>query len=308
MKRLAFLPVLAALVASLLLIPAVASANPAIYEAPAAMVNAGKTCPTSAPCIFQETQDWWVPGNTSLTAPAASFPFISQHIHLGVAWPQGEAIPSQSRYEWDLFGQLHLYQGGHGKSVRGGAFLTWCCPSSSLPTNMVNPALDTETAVLHLSSSIVGTLSVGQHENRFTLDTISPQGKRAYQSGAWWACVGCSSGSAHSATARGWYVDTGYTNVSLKTAFRASTIQTTGLPGSLSYGIAQGATHAFAYVDPDIHGGSKGAVLFENRTGDSGSFNLPTLAPGDHVLLLGAWEKGATGWNAGVLRIPFHVN
>src|SRR6266498_1513513 len=72
-----------------------ASANPAIYGAPAAMVNAGKVCPTSAPCIFQETQDWWVPGNTSLTAPASNFPFISQHDHLGVAWPQGEAIPSQ---------------------------------------------------------------------------------------------------------------------------------------------------------------------------------------------------------------------
>jgi hypothetical protein len=272
------------------------------------MVNAGKTCPTSASCIFQESQEWWVPGNTELTAPAANFPFISNHVHLGVAWPQGEAIPSQSRYEWDMFGQLHEYQGGHGKDVRGGAFLTWCCPSSPLPANLINPALDNETAVLHLSSSISGSLSVGQHENRFTLDSTSPQGKRAYQSGAWWACVGCSSGSAHSATARGWYLDTGYTNVSLKTPFRASTIQTTGLPSTLSYGIAQGATHAFAYVDADIHSNLKGTVLFENRTGDSGSFSLPTLAPGNHVLLLGAWEKGATGWNAGVLRLPFHVN
>jgi hypothetical protein len=178
-----------------------------------------------------------------------------------------------------------------------------------------NPASHVEAAevVLH-SDRKPGT---GKRENRFTFDTTSKHGKRMYQSGAWNALIAAPAAPV-GITARGWYESTGYTNVSLKDSnlgagkgFRASVLASSPVPDAwmLSYALGEGAKFFFAYVDPNIHAGSKGIVVAENKTGTSGSIvvNTAGLEPGVHVLLVGGWEKSTDGWNAGVLRLPFLV-
>jgi hypothetical protein len=249
------------------------------------------------PTMFFESQCWWVQGRTGLSAPDPDFPFTSVHVHLGLALPIGETVTRvNGMWEWPFFAQLHNFQGGHGKNVRGGGFLDGSLQNVPAPANMQNPATENETwrGTLRTSSSPTD----GKHENRFTFDTTSPFGKRMYQSMAAWMYVGVP-GALVPGTARGWYEGPQYTNVTMKTPFRASSPLRAGQ--TVSYGLAQGATHAFAYTDADIHHGSKGTVIFENRTGSSGSFAIPA---GAKVLLLGGWEKSAAGWNGGVLRLP----
>jgi hypothetical protein len=248
------------------------------------------------PTIYQETQGWWVQGRTSLSAPAADFPFTSAHVHAGVAYPTGETVTRVNNlWEWPFFCQLHNFQGGHGKNFRGGGFLDGSLQNVPAPPNMVNPQAATETwrGVLRTNSSP----SNGKHENRFTFDTTGPFGKRMYQSGAWWTFVGVSP-TPVPGLARGWYDGPGYTNAGVATGYRASAPLRAGQ--TVSYILREGAKWAFAYADADIHGGSKGTVIFENRMGD-GSFQIPA---GARVLLLGGWEKASGGWNAGVLRLP----
>jgi hypothetical protein len=250
------------------------------------------------PTIFQETQGWWVQGRTSLTAPAADFPFASSHVHLGVAYGTGETISKVSGlWRFPFVARLHNFQGGHGKNVRGGGFqLGTCCPSVAAPSWMVNP--DSPDEMWRGQLNVDRSPSPGSYENRFTFDTTSPFGKRMYQSGAWNACVGVTC-SAKPATARGWYASTDYTNVTIKTPFKASAPLRAGQ--TVNYSLAQGAKWAFAYADPALHAGSKGTVIFENRTGDTGSFTIPA---GARVLMIGGWEKASDGWNAGILRLP----
>jgi hypothetical protein len=163
------------------------------------------------------------------------------------------------------------------------------------------------------------TAAAGKYENRFTADTDSRfAGDRMYQSGAWNAYLNAA-GAPVGWTARGWYVTTDYTNFSFKdssigsgTGFRASTLAATCAPepsATFTYALAEGATHAFGYLDANLHSGSKGTVIAENRTGETGTLTVNTgiLAAGTHVLLGGAWEKAIDGWNAGVARLPFKV-
>jgi hypothetical protein len=145
----------------------------------------------------------------------------------------------------------------------------------------------------------------GQRENRFTTDTSSADGgKRQYQSCSCNAFLNAP-GAPVSVRARGWYQGGDYVDIVLRTPFRASTLQTAGLPSTLNYTIASGATMASAYVDPDFHHGSAGIVLFEYRTGSSGTFTIPALAPGNHRLVLVGIERVGAGASAGVLSIPF---
>jgi hypothetical protein len=264
-----------------------------------------------------ETQGWWVQGQTGLTAPAADFPFTSTHVHLMVPFPIGEQFvcpPTSTGVSWPYLMQSHNGVGGTVRQVRAG-FVGPSSSDTSIPNdpNFKNVPITTQDfrhsgAIPFNATKVNGWCAyTGNAEGRFTADTTSPfDDKRQYNSSAYHMKLN-QPGAPVGITARGWYEGPGYTNVTLTTKTRASTLATTGLPSTLSYSLAQGATWAFAYIDPDIHAGSKGTVLFENRTGSGGSFSLPVLPPGIHVLLLGGWEKAGAGWNAGVLRLPFNV-
>jgi hypothetical protein len=268
------------------------------------------------PRVCQETQGWWIQGQTSLSAPASTFPFTSTHVHLMIPFPTGErlVIPANGGYSWPYLAQFHNGQGGKVRQVRSGfvgpTSSLGCCPKDP---NYLGVPIATQDQ-RHAGSIPIEAVRVdgwrayvGKAEGRFTADTTSPFGQRQYQSGAWNVWMNTAP-SPVSVTARGWYEGPGYTNVNLTTKVTAHGLATSGLPSTVSYSLAQGATWAFAYIDPNIHAGSKGIVLFENRTGSSGSFSLPSLPSGDHVLLLGGWEKSSAGWNAGVLRLPFYVS
>jgi hypothetical protein len=270
-----------------------------------------------------ETQGWWVQGQTGLSAPAADFPFISNHVHLSIPFPVGEqiSIPAAGGYSWPYLRQDHEDIGGAIRTTRGGDFsFGSCCPNDPLWKNKPITEVDQRHAgSIPIESSSVDNWRAftGVREARFTADTTSKQGKRQYQSGAWNAFFH-QAGAPVGITARGWYEGPGYTNVTLKdsnlgvgTGFRASVLSSTPVPAAwtINYSLAQGAAYFFAYIDPDIHHGTKGTVVLENKTGSSGVFTVDTsgLAPGTHVLIVGGWEKAAAGWNAGVLRVPFLV-
>ncbi len=282
---------------------------------------AGFTYPE--PRAFIETQDWWVNGQPGLSAPTPTFPFESVHVHLGINFPVGEKLvipPAGSAYKWDYLAQWHEQNPtGVSRRVRGGGFIGAGSGLGTIPFDPGSVGIHfNEVNVRHAGAIPMPVEAVnawraaapGTYENRFTADTTSKFGKREYQSGAWNAQLNAL-GSPVAITARGWYEDGEYTNVTLKAKVQAHTLAdgTAIKPGqTLSYSLAQGAAFAFAYLNPDIHNGIKGRVLMENKTGSSGTFVLPAdLTAGVNVLLLGAWEKRPSGWNAGVLRLPFMV-
>ena len=315
---------LVALAALILSIPATGSTEDAYscYACPPEL--AGATFPE--PRAFIETQGWWVQGQTNLTDPdisndpATDFAFASIHVHLGIPFPLGEQFiipPEGSPYAWDYLAQWHENVGGAVRQVRGGMTGGNGCTDTGIP----NDPNYRSVPITLVNQRYAGTIpvsaakvtcwrdEVGTREFRFTADTTSKFGKREYQSGAWNAQINAPAVPV-AVTARGWYEGPGYTNVTMKTKAQAHSLADGSWYASgkvISYGLAQGATRAFAYIDPDIHHGTKGLVLMENKTGSSGTFVLPDLPPGDHVLLLGGWEKAAAGWNAGVLRLPFNV-
>jgi hypothetical protein len=262
--------------------------------------DAGPAPQLPYPTIFQETQCWWMDrgctGGVVPAFPGAHFAHEAAHVHVGIAFPTGELIqPIGGRFRYPAVLRLHNFQGGSMRGFRGGLMQGLGGDNTFMPGGPWAPEAMDEFRVTEISQP-VGAES-GKVEARFTLDTTSPFGKRMYQSGAWWAYT-TGAPAATGAVARGWYQTTGYTNINLGTPYRASSPLRPGM--TVRYSLAQGATHAFAYVDPNIHAGSKGTVLVESRTGP-GSFVIPA---GAKVLLLGAWEPAVDGWNAGVVRLP----
>jgi hypothetical protein len=301
------------------------------HQAPAA-VSFGAPAELAAidypePRAFIETQGWWVQGRTDLAAPdtsgtATDFDFSSVHVHLGVNFPVGErwVFPVSGGMQNDYVAQWHEQIGGASRGVRGGGFQdinsgTGCC-TYDYSSKVLNPFdLENErwAGAIQYGADKVAIWrngAPGVYESRFTADTTSRFGKRQYQSFGIYSCINQACGPT-AITARGWYDGPTYTNITMKRKASATTLANGSwyaAGGAVPYSLAQGATRAFAYIDANIHAGTKGIVLGENRTGSTGSFTLPALSPGDHVLLIGGWEKAAAGWNAGVLRLPFHVN
>jgi hypothetical protein len=243
-----------------------------------------------------------------------------------VPFPMGEKvnIPASGGYSWPYYSQLHNGGGGTVTQVRGGQWqLGPCCTKDPLINN--RPIVDADEAFsgsIPIPSNEVTdwrNAAPGKYENRFTTDTNSKfNGDRQYMSGAFNAYLNML-GAPVGYTGRGWYRGIEYTNFSFKdssigsgTGFRASTLASTCAPepsATFTYSLAEGATHAFAYLNANLHAGSKGTVLFENRTGDTGTITVNTgaLTAGNKVLLGGAWEKGVDGWGAGAARLPFKV-
>ena len=259
-----------------------------------------------------ETQ-WWGLNGASLPAPANA-PFDSSHMHLMIAYPIGETIiPVSGSYEFPFYAQLHNFQGGNSNFVRGGNFLS----GGDIPQ------IGWEWRPTSVDESRSGTLrkansgiSCSKCENRFTLNGNAPFGGRSYQSGAWWTFRSGTPGPV-SMTARGWSQAGDYVNITIKdsnlgsgTGFRTSYFRDQCVPDpwTITYSLAQGATHAFFYLNPNLHAGSKGIVVVENKTGSSGTVNIPrVLAPGTHKLMFGAWEKAGNIISAGVGTHSFRV-
>jgi hypothetical protein len=274
-----------------------------------------KRYPDERSCF--ESQGWWVQGRTELTEPAADFPFVSLHVHMNIPFPIGETVSAVAgEYVFDFEAQLHNFVGGFSPWSRGGNFL-----SDNILYLRYDPPKTPDAPDLAWTGVLTNPTGevtcTGRCENRFTTNATSPFGKRMYQSGAWNAIIG-GPGQPVSMTVRGWYQTSDYTNISLKdsnlgdgTGFRTSYFRDLCVPPqwTISYSLDQGAKWAFFYVDAAIHGGSKGIVAAENRTGSTGFVTIDTtfLAPGEHKLLFGAWEKASDGWNAGVGTHKFRV-
>jgi hypothetical protein len=266
---------------------------------------ASMTFPEPRACI--DFQSWWQPAFNPST-----FPTASMHVHMAIPFPYGErlVLPAAGQgYSWPYLSQFHNDVGGSVRTCRGGGFQF----SDTIPKDPTCAGIKITTqdqrkaGVIPVPASTVNLWRsfVGQRENRFTTDTSSADGgKRQYQSCSCNASLNAT-GAAVSVRGRGWYQGGDYVDFSLKTPFRASTLQTGGLPSTLSYAIASGATIASAYIDPDFHHGSAGIVLFEYRAGSSGTFTLPALEPGNHRLVLVGIERVGAGASAGVLSIPF---
>jgi len=267
--------------------------------------------PEPRACI--DLQSWWQP-----VFDPATFATNSMHVHDDPPFPYGEQLilPAAGQgYSWPFLGQWHNQVGGSLRSCRGGGFQF----PSTIPSDPSCAGKKITEQDMRLAGAIPIPASVvnswrsftGQRENRFTNDTSSADGgKRQYESCACNAFLNAP-GKPVKFTVRGWYQPVAgsgeYVNLTVNTPFRASTLSTIGLPNTISYSLAQGATMASAYIDADLHHGSKGLVLFEFRTGSSGTFTLPTLTPGLHRLLIGGIERVGAGASGGFANIPFNV-
>jgi hypothetical protein len=297
------------------------------HQAPAA-VSFGAPAELAAidypePRVFLDNQGWWLDGHLTTADPdPVAMAFESVHSHGGANYPLGERVvlncADPQPYAWDYVAQAHENVGGSVRGFRGGGFLGvgdggGLTYDAQMPhVKFDDPNWRFAGALEHEATDVASWCKAapGVYENRFTFDITSKYGKRQYMSGAWNAFLNAP-GQPVGYTSRGWYEGPGYTNVTMKAKAQAHTLAngTWYAPGKLvPYSLAQGANWAFAYIDADIHHGSKGLVVMEMRKGTSGSFALPALEPGDHTLLLGGVERAAAGWNAGVMRIPFHVN
>jgi hypothetical protein len=274
------------------------------------------------PRVCVEAQAWWMQGNTSLSAPGASFARDATHVHTMTPYPHGERVflpPAGQGFAWHVLSIFHNDIGGVTRGVRGGGFQDRggsCCPLAPGSSGLQITTNDQRLRTTHFTPADVVNgwrTQTGVGESRITTDTTSRFGARQFTSSRYFTDLN-QPAAPKILKARGWYACGDYVDAQLNTKTRASTLAngTAIKPGqTLSYSIGAGALWAFAYIDPDLHAGSKGTVLFENRTGSSGSFIVPPLTPGPHVLMIGGWEKIAGcggGWNAGVLRVPFQVS
>lgn len=312
------------LLAAFTAIAALALAGPA-YSAPsygAPPELAGLDYPE--PRVFLETQDWWQETGFNATTPSLeSFAFDSIHVHMGINFPLREVFqlpPAGSSLPWDYLAQWHENVGATVRQVRGGMVgQTNTCPDDGIPSDPNYKGVKVTDVNQRHAGAIpysVGKVDcwrdeVGPREFRFTADTTSTFGKREYQSFGAITCLNSATCAAGGVTARGWYEGPGYTNVTLKNAVSAHALAAGSVlqPGStVSYSLDQGAVWGFALIDANIHAGVLGTVAKPLTRGTSGSFVMPTLAAGDHVLLLGGIEPVAGGKaNGGILRVPFRV-
>lgn len=277
------------------------------------------------PRVYLETQDWWQEGGFDAATPSLeSFAFGSVHVHMGINFPLREIFhlpPAGQGLNWDYLAQWHENVGATVRQVRGGgAGFSGTCSDTSIPSDPAYKGVK----VVDVNQRHAGFIpysavkincwrdEVGPREYRFTADTTSRFGKREYQSFGAFTCFAVASCAPGGVTARGWYEGPGYTNVTLKNAVSAHALAagTVLQPGSsVSYSLAQGAAWGFALIDSDIHHGVLGIVAKPLTKASSGSFVMPALEPGVHVLLLGGIEPVSGGKaNGGILRIPFLVN
>jgi hypothetical protein len=311
MRRLAVLPSLLAFASSL---PGSPLASEAALGAP------GFGCPPELQMDFADTraclesQAWWLNADST---PDTDAPFQSEHAHVMVPYPAGETILAKDGYyEFPFRATLFNFIGGTGHYVRGGNFLSGGTTPQVSMNNWKPTAMHEErSGVLRKKASeVIGT---GKKENHFTLNTTSKHAKRMFQSSGWHTFVG-TPGAPAGVTCRGWYEGHEYANVTLKdsnlgtgTGFQASVLASTPVPDdwTVSWSPAQGANEFFAYVNPQVHEGSKGIVVKEGVAGTSGTFTVDTrnLPVDVNYLLVGGWEKKATGSLAGVCRLPFLV-
>jgi hypothetical protein len=241
-------------------------------------------------------------------------------------YPLGERFvvpPPGSGYDWPFLAQFHNDIGGTVRGVRGLSFQDiggfGCCITVGGGTKIT---VDDQKLVgaIHVPSNRPDAWrqaeanAWGAAESRFTVDTTSKFGKRQYNSTRWFTFLG-TPGQPVIVKSRGWYEGLDYVDATLTTKVRASTLAngTAIRPGqTLTYSIGSGAKWAAVYFDPALHCNcpdAKGRVIFENRLGSTGSFVVPSdLTPGIHVLMIVGTEVGATGWSAGVVRVPFRVN
>lgn len=259
--------------------------------------QAAGTATTPHPSIYLESQGWWHQGDPGAARPGADWAHTSSHVHWGLAFPLGElAVKEAGTWRFPGFAQLHNFQGGTAHWQRGGFLAGDGSSAQQVGLNWKPTSVDEARRVDRIQTANAAT---GVKEARFTINTTSPFGKRMYQSTGWRGWL-TGTPAATGATARGWYASTDYTNITIKTPFRASAPLRAGQ--TIAYSCAQGGNFPFAYADPNLHAGSKGTVLLEaTAPRTSGTVTIPA---GAKVLLIGCWERGPDGWNAGVLRVP----
>jgi hypothetical protein len=272
------------------------------------------------PRVFLESQGWWVENGEP-------DPLSSEHIHVGLCYPQGERIRLQNgRVRWPLMMQLHNQIGATSNFVRGGGFQDGAVTPRANWDPSWDPVSDQEVRFAVLTKRRRNLTRCGRREARFTNNVpVSVHAHRFYQSAGWQTYVPCLRGlrrtnyrSSDLMIARGYYESFDYVNVSLQGNWRASAMASTPVPDAwtVRVGTGAGSTSYAVYVDPDLHHGSKGIVVAEGLGGDatrSVTIDTSQLTPGIHKLMVVANEtqldplRPIRGTASGVLVVPFLV-
>lgn len=343
MKHLALIPVLAALAAFLL--PAHESRAATMYPciaAPADYIAAfdAKDGVTDGavsypfPTVFVEHQSWWLQGQKITLADYGA----ANHIHVGFCFAQGEAwpVPAGANARVDYRIVFHNFSSGKARGFRAGmAYDQGPCPiaqhclgfvdQTSATLTALNSAMAVQDGKVYLSKTLIADQAQsGIKQERVTVDTTSPAGKRMYTTGRSCSLIQgvrspSNTCSGYTAGGSGWYEGYGYTIAMLGSPWRASTMAQP-VPDSWTVKVggsgAVGLTHSL-HIDPNFHAGDPGIMPIPLTAGTSGTvtINTTTLAPGWHKLVhvvnataISSSDSRPDGTASGVHVIPFYVS
>jgi hypothetical protein len=285
------------------------------------------------PTVFVEHQSWWLQGQKITVATYGD----AAHIHVGFCYAQGEAwpVPGGGTARVDYRIVMHHMKGGSARGFRAGmAYDQGTCPvantclgftdeTSTTKTALTN-AMQVEDGKVYLSKTLTAINAQGGiKQERVTVDTTAPTGKRMYTTGRSCSLVQGTRGvsntcSGYAAGGSGWYEGYGYTIAMLGSPWKASTMAQP-VPASWKVTVggsgAVGLTHSL-HIDPDFHGGNPGTVLIPLTAGASGTVTIDTttLAPGWHKLVhvvnasaISSSDSRPDGTASGVHVLPFFV-
>ncbi len=253
-----------------------------------------------------ESQAWW--RLEGISVPDA----VGAHVHVKATVPV-DGTPIDGKVAIPIVVTLHNARGAL-TWFRMGTESKYLMPATNLSTfnagNAFGPCSD---CTLSFTANVDFTaIPTGRHELRMSANNPDEDpdltgAQRMFQSTGYQVCVrSCTPtyrANTPSIEARGWYTDHAYANASLTSAHSSVT---SGGTISVKLGPGSGGKptkFAGVYIDPSFHAGSAGITVKTWAAAFRGSVTLPTIAPGEHRLVL----VSSDGQSAGVLSIPFTV-
>lgn len=251
--------------------------------------------PFTGPSVTVGSQAWW--DKAGIVIPTR----VGQHIHVDTKIPTFAVTAST------LVLPVTINQ------HNGTGPITWvraCRESSNCQTWSVNigPCADCSTYVTLPIN--IGAWPAGKQELRLTANVASnDEGNRQFQSTGWPIQHGSSTSCPRCSvfwTARSWYTDRGYQNAELESdpaqLGPGKVFKYYGHPGTDT--IVLPTKRTFVTLDPHMHIGDPGRVLVDVSGSARGSYTMPSLTSGQHVLAIGAGDGNNMVFETFTFQVP----
>jgi hypothetical protein len=268
--------------------------------------------------VFLETQAWWMLASSIGSAEQLPVNGIGGHAHTGTCFPQEQQVSggtlhfdvrlmihkgNRGKVEW-----LDIGLGPDGKSLARVTLPNLTCAGAEDPKKQCEWWIPIDLDTNKVPS--------GYQELRFRFNIIHPDGSRQYASTGWeaWYHGGTSTYRTPPwSEARGWWVDTSYTNSRLLSPMPYSPVSGTytfkvqNTPGSGGKAIGTHAVH----VDARFNFDDFSMTLNEGTGAFNGTVSIDTtkLRNGPHCVAIRSSSVVVNnGVNTGLFQFPIVVN